>query len=143
LQQDNSWGAKGRGIKMAATGRPISPHLQIYRWYLSMALSIAHRVTGSALGVGLLLLTWWLVALASGPEAFATVQAAMDNILGFLVLFGFTAALFFHLCSGIRHLVWDAGFGFEIRTARQSGVAVLIATAVLTVLTWLIILIAG
>ena len=76
---------------MAQASRPLSPHLGIYRWYLTMALSIAHRVTGGALAVGLLLLTWWLLALAGGPDSFATVQAVMDNFLGGLVLFGFTA----------------------------------------------------
>jgi succinate dehydrogenase / fumarate reductase cytochrome b subunit len=128
---------------MAASGRPLSPHLQIYRWYLSMALSIAHRVTGAALVVGLLLLTWWLVALASGEAAFARWQWWAGNFLGVLVLFGFSVALFFHLCSGLRHLVWDFGYGYEIGVAKQTGMVVLVATAVLTVLTWLAVLIVG
>ena len=92
---------------MAQAGRPLSPHLQIYRWYLTMGTSIAHRVTGSALAVGLILLTWWLVALASGPEAFAVVQGAMDNILGGLVLFGYTVILFYHCATGIRQCLLE------------------------------------
>src|SRR3712207_3776828 len=98
---------------MARADRPLSPHIGIYRWYLTMALSIAHRVTGGALAVGLLLLTWWLVALAAGPESFGTVQAVMDNFLGGLVLFAFTAFFFYHTLNGIRHLVWDTGYNLE------------------------------
>lgn len=128
---------------MAGSGRPLSPHLQVYRWYFTMALSIAHRVTGSALAVGLLLLTWWLVALASGPESFGTVQAVMDNFLGGLVLFGFTFMLFFHLCNGIRHLAWDMGYGYDKDVAHQTGIATVAGAAVLTLLVWLAILIAG
>lgn len=126
-----------------ASGRPLSPHLQIYRWYLTMALSILHRVTGAGLAVGLLLFTWWLMALAGGPESFADVQAVMNNFFGALVLFGFTAFLFYHTLNGIRHLVWDAGYGLDTVTAHQSGIWVLIGTAVLTVITWLALLLVG
>ena len=101
---------------MARSERPLSPHLQIYRWYLTMALSIGHRVTGIGLALGLMLLTWWLLALAAGPEAFATVQAVMRSWPGVLVLFLYTFVLFYHLGNGIRHLVWDAGYGFESRS---------------------------
>lgn len=128
---------------MAGAGRPLSPHLQIYRWYFTMALSIAHRVTGAALAAGLLLLTWWLVALAGGPDSFATVQAAMDNILGGLILLGFTLAFFYHTLNGIRHLVWDLGYNLERTAAFQSGVLVVAGAALLTLLTWLAILIVG
>jgi succinate dehydrogenase / fumarate reductase cytochrome b subunit len=128
---------------MAQAGRPLSPHLQIYRWYLTMGTSIAHRVTGSALAVGLLLLTWWLVALASGPEAFAVVQAAMDNVLGGLVLFAYTVIIFYHCANGIRHLVWDTGRGLAKETAHRSGYVVIGAAALLSVLVWLIILVVG
>ncbi len=119
--------------------RPLSPHLQIYRWYLTMATSILHRVTGSALAAGLLLFTWWLTALARGPESFAVVQAVMHNVLGWLVLFAFTAALFFHAANGVRHLFWDAGFGFDKAAARQSGIVTLAAAAGLTVVFWLLV----
>jgi succinate dehydrogenase / fumarate reductase cytochrome b subunit len=128
---------------MAQASRPLSPHLQIYRWYLTMALSIAHRVTGAGLAVGLLLLTWWLLALAGGPDSFATVQAVMDNFLGRLVLFGFTLFLFFHTLNGVRHLVWDLGHGLDKEAARQSGIVVVAGSVVLTLLTWITILIVG
>jgi succinate dehydrogenase / fumarate reductase cytochrome b subunit len=119
--------------------RPLSPHIQIYRWPLTMALSIVHRATGVGLALGLIFIAWWLLALASGPEAFATVEAVMDSWLGALVLFLWTAAIYFHLGNGVRHLVWDAGYGFDVDVARNSGIAVLAFTAVMTVLTWLVI----
>ena len=128
---------------MAQASRPLSPHLGIYRWYLTMAMSIAHRVTGAGLTVGLLLLTWWLLALAGGPESFATVQAAMDNIFGGVILFGFTLFLFYHSLNGIRHLVWDTGRNLDKEGARASGIVVLGATAFLTALTWILIIIVG
>ncbi len=120
--------------------KPLSPHLQIFRWPLSMMLSIGHRITGAALAVGLLLLAWWLVALAAGPEAFAVVDAVVDSWFGALVLFGFTLAAFLHLATGIRHLVWDFGYGFDLETTRKSGQAVVAFTVVATVLTWIAIL---
>jgi succinate dehydrogenase / fumarate reductase cytochrome b subunit len=128
---------------MAKAERPLSPHLQIFRWYLTMALSIAHRVTGSALALGLFLLTWWLLALASGPEAFATVQSVMRSWFGILVLFGYTFVVFFHFANGVRHLVWDAGYGFDPKTAYHSGIAVLAIAGAMTVVTWLIVGSAG
>jgi succinate dehydrogenase cytochrome b subunit len=128
---------------MARSERPLSPHLQIYRWYLTMALSIGHRVTGIGLALGLVLLTWWLLALASGPAAFATVQAAMRSWPGALVLFIYTFVLFYHLGNGIRHLVWDAGYGFDIEVAARSGIAVLVFAGVATVLVWLLPVIIG
>lgn len=128
---------------MAQTGRPLSPHLQIYRWYFTMALSIAHRASGMVLAGSLLLLTWWLVALASGPEPFATVQAVTGNVLGGLVLFGLTFVLFYHLCNGIRHLAWDAGLGFGKEQVRQSGIAAVAAAGGLTILSWLLLLTVG
>lgn len=118
--------------------RPLSPHLQIYRPQFTSLLSISHRASGLALVVGTLLLVWWLVAAAAGPSAFATAQGAIGSWLGQLVLFGWTVALYFHLCNGIRHLVWDAGYGFEIDNAYASAVAVGVATGVLSVLTWVV-----
>lgn len=128
---------------MAQAERPLSPHIQIYRWPLTMALSIVHRVTGAGLALGLILVTWWLLALASGPEAFATVQAVMGSWFGILVLFLWTLALYFHLGNGVRHLMWDAGYGFEVDVARNSGIAVLVFAGVMTILTWLVIALAG
>src|SRR5690606_4983511 len=112
LQPDMPDAAGGQETGMAAAGRPISPHLQIYRWYLTMAISIAHRVTGLALVAGLLLISWWLIALAAGPEAFESVAWLAGSLLGEIVLFLWLFTLFFHLCNGVRHLVWDAGYGY-------------------------------
>jgi succinate dehydrogenase cytochrome b subunit len=128
---------------MAQAERPLSPHIQIYRWPLTMALSIVHRVTGAGLALGLVLVTWWLLALASGPEAFATVQAVMGSWFGILVLVLWTLVLYFHLGNGVRHLIWDAGYGFELGVARNAGIAVLVFAGVMTVLTWLVIALAG
>ncbi|MGH6945317.1 MAG: succinate dehydrogenase, cytochrome b556 subunit [Geminicoccaceae bacterium] len=124
---------------MAKVERPLSPHLQIFRWYYTMVLSVAHRATGLALALGIVLFTWWLLALASGPEAFATVQAVMRSWIGLLVLFGYTFVVFFHLGNGVRHLVWDFGYGFEIGTAYRSGIAVVVFAGVMTIITWLVI----
>ena len=122
---------------MAFENRPLSPHLQVYKPQITSVLSILHRFTGVGLGLGTVLLAWWLIAAAAGPEAFATAQAIIGSILGRLILFGFTVALFYHLCNGIRHLVWDAGYGFELDTVSKSGWAVLAGTVVLTALTWI------
>ncbi len=123
---------------MANIERPLSPHLQIYKPQITMVTSITHRITGVALGLGTLLLAWWLIAAATGPEAYATVNACLASWFGRLVMFGFTWALFYHLCNGIRHLFWDAGKGFELPTMRKSGMAAIIASVVLTLLTWVI-----
>ena len=128
---------------VARSERPLSPHLQIYRWYLTMALSIGHRVSGIGMALGLLLLTWWLVALASGPETFATVQAAMGSWFGVLVLFIYTFVLFYHMGNGVRHLVWDAGYGFDPVTAYRSGLGVLGFAGAATVLVWAVLAIGG
>ena len=128
---------------MAQGQRPVSPHLQIYRWYPSMAFSILHRITGSALAVGLLLLTWWLVALARGPESFAVVQGFMHSFFGFLILFGFSAALFFHAANGVRHLIWDAGYGLDKASLRQGNFVMAGSAGFLTVVFWLLVLAAA
>ncbi len=116
--------------------RPLSPHLQIYAPQITSILSIMNRVTGIALSVGTLLLVWWLVAAASGPGAFAAVQGFVASPVGLFVLFGWTTSLLFHFFNGIRHLAWDAGFGFDLPQTYTSGWAVVIATAVSTVLVW-------
>ena len=125
-----------------AAKRPLSPHLQVYRPQLTSVLSILHRITGLALASGTLLLVWWLVAAAVGPEAYATASGFIGSWLGLFMLLGWSAALFYHLANGIRHLVWDAGFGFELETVYRSGWAVVIATVALTALAWLIGLVA-
>ena len=103
-----------------------------------MLLSILHRFTGVGLAVGTPLLVYWLAAAAAGPEAFETAQTLIGSIIGQLCLFGWTFALFYHLCNGIRHLVWDAGLGFELDNAYHSGLAVLAASGGLTVLSWIV-----
>ena len=123
---------------MAKVSRPLSPHLQIYRPQLTSVLSISHRISGVVLGAGSLLLTWWLVSAVQGPEAFERVQAIIGSWFGRLVLLGFSLALFFHLCNGIRHLFWNLGYGFELGTVYRSGWAVVAATLGLTLLSWLL-----
>lgn len=123
---------------MASDNRPLSPHLQVYRWQWTMAYSILHRATGIALSIGTILLVWWLIALASGPEAFATIQAILGSWVGRLALFGWTFAMFYHLANGIRHLVWDAGYGFDLAVAAKSGHSVPIVATLLTAGAWTI-----
>lgn len=118
--------------------RPLSPHLMIYKPQITSMMSISHRITGIGLAVGTLLLVWWLVAAASSQAAYADVAGFVGSPIGLLLLFGWTAALWYHFCNGIRHLAWDAGLGLELPEVHASGKAVLIATAVLTVLTWII-----
>ncbi len=121
---------------MEKSQRPLSPHLQIYRPQLPMVLSITHRATGIALLVGTLVLVYWLLAAASGSEAYASAQQLLGSWFGRIVLLGFSFALFFHLCNGIRHLFWDVGLGFELKTAYASGTAVVIVSIAMTVLAW-------
>ncbi len=122
---------------MANANRPLPPHLQVYDMLQITALmSILHRITGVLLAGGLVLVLWWLVALASGREYYDTVMDFAGSWIGRLVLFGFTWALFYHLCNGLRHLYWDAGWGFEIPAVYRTGWMVVIASAVLTVLAW-------
>lgn len=123
---------------MSADRRPLSPHLHIYRPQLTSTLSILHRLTGIALAVGTLLLVYWLASAAAGPDAFLGAQSFMGSWLGVLLLFGWSVALFYHLCNGIRHLFWDAGYGFELSQVYTSGWAVVIGTGTLTVLAWII-----
>ena len=118
--------------------RPLSPHLQIYRVTLTMAMSIVHRATGLALYVGTLLLVWWLVAAASGPTAYADVQAFIGSFIGRLIIFGYTWALMHHLLSGIRHFVWDLGYGFKPNEREALTWGALMGGISLTVLLWII-----
>jgi len=123
-------------MPMEKSQRPLSPHLQIYRPQLTSVLSITHRATGVALVFGTLLLVYWLLAAASGADAYASAQALLGSWLGRVVLLGFSFALFFHLCNGVRHLFWDAGLGFELKTVYASGHAVIIVSVLLTVAAW-------
>ena len=118
--------------------RPLSPHLQIYRPMLTMMMSIAHRITGIALYAGMLLLTWYLLALASGPDAFETAAWFLDSIVGKLILLGFTWSLFHHLLGGIRHFVWEVGYGMDHPQREWLAQGTLIGGLVLTVLVWIL-----
>lgn len=118
--------------------RPLSPHLQVYRPQLTSMLSITHRAAGIALAVGLVWLVVWVCAAASDADTYAAVAWFNTSVLGRVFLFGWTASLFYHLFNGIRHLFWDAGYGLELKDAYASGRAVLVATAVCTIGSWLI-----
>jgi len=118
--------------------RPLSPHLQVWRWPVAMAVSISHRVTGVGLGLGTLLLTWWLVAAATSENAFAWVQWFLATPIGILCLLGWSLSLLLHLCSGIRHLFWDAGFGFEPQDYRRNSWIVFGVAGAAMVLLWII-----
>ncbi len=118
--------------------RPLSPHLTIYRPMLTTAMSIMHRITGAALFFGTLLMAWWLLAAASGPNAYAKVQAFMDSIIGGLILLGYTWALLHHMLGGVRHLIWDTGRGFGPAEREWLALATLIGSIGLTILVWVI-----
>ena len=124
--------------------RPLSPFMfpVWYRFQITSALSIVHRITGIGLALGSILLTWWLVAVAAGGDVFAKTHAFIASPIGILLLFLWSIAFFYHLCSGIRHLAWDAGYGFELPSVYRSGYAVLAATVLLTALAWLTVLLA-
>lgn len=120
----------------AARARPLSPHLSIWRWHLTMLGSILHRATGVALYVGALIVAVGAVCLAMGPESYAAFAGVMGSILGELVLFGLTLSLFYHLANGVRHLVWDAGAGLSPRTATLTFVLVMTFTLVASLAVW-------
>jgi succinate dehydrogenase / fumarate reductase cytochrome b subunit len=125
---------------MSESGRPLSPHLSVYRWPITMTLSILHRVTGVGLSVGLVVLAAWLMQAAAGPEQYQYFRATMSAPIGKILLIGWTFAFFLHMGNGIRHLVWDTGSGFEIRHANASAWAVLIFSVVLTAAFWMVTL---
>ena len=125
-------------VKQAA--RPLSPHLQIYRWSWTMAMSIAHRVTGCALYAGTVLIAAWLVAAASGPAAFDTAQWIAGSILGRLVLFLYSFALLHHMVGGLRHFVWDMGYGYEPDTRMNMAKYSVAVSGGLTLLVWIVVL---
>jgi len=123
---------------MSEQDRPLSPHLQIYRLQLHMVLSGLHRITGAALGLGTILLAWWLMALAAGPAAYTFFVDLAGGLIGQIVLFGFTGSLIYHLFNGIRHLYWDAGHGFEPQTVRLTGILVVAGTVAATLGAWVV-----
>ena len=120
------------------SGRPLSPHLQIYKRTLTMMLSIVHRITGVALYAGTLLLVWWLTAAAISDRYFDMAQAVFGSWIGQLVLFGYTWALVHHAVGGIRHLVWDTGRGFELKTVETVARLTLASSIIITILIWII-----
>ena len=120
--------------------RPLSPHLQIYKPQLTSILSILHIATGVALSIGSVILVSWVVALSLGENAYSSYSMIINNWFGKLVLFGFTFGLFYHLSNGIRHLFWDAGYGYDLKVAYTSGSLVIISSLTLTIVTWFIVL---
>ena len=121
---------------MSKAGRPLSPHLTIYRWPITMTLSILHRMTGVALSVGLIVFTVWLIALSTGAAAYEQIAALLQSIVGRLLLVAFSFAFFFHLCNGVRHLFWDLGKGFEMHQVTASAWSVVVASLALTIGLW-------
>lgn len=120
--------------------RPLSPHIGVYKWQITMVMSILHRATGVFLSIGLLMLTSWLLAIATGGNEYAQVLDFFRSVFGRLLLIGWSFAFFYHFCNGIRHLFWDSGRGFEIEQVKTSGVFTFIAAIILTAGTWYILL---
>lgn len=120
--------------------RPLSPFMigQYYRPQITSVLSLMHRATGCAMALGAMLLAWWMLALASGPEYFAVADGFMTSFIGHIILLGSTWALCYHLCNGIRHLWWDLGLGFDMEQVTFSGQITLVASGALTLITWII-----
>lgn len=140
------WGGDGAIMTTVPRGpadRPMSPHLQIWRWHITMLTSILHRVTGVGLYLGALILAVWAISLASGPEAYEGFKALMGSLLGKLVLFGMTLSIFYHLGNGIRHLIWDLGHGLDIKSANSSAWSVFGFTIAATLAVWAIAAMTG
>jgi succinate dehydrogenase / fumarate reductase cytochrome b subunit len=132
----------GRRTDGSRVRRPLSPHLQVYDMVqMTSGMSIANRAAGVAWTIGMVFLVWWLVAAAAGPQAFANAQWFFSSFLGILVLGGLTAVAWFHTFAGLRHLYWDFGKGYDLPAVHKTGYIALIATGVMTALTWLIAII--
>ena len=123
-----------------SANRPLSPHLQVYRLPLVAILSISHRITGVALSVGTLLLTWWVVSAAFGGPAYEAATGFIGSPIGYLLMFGWSVALFYHFCNGIRHLLWDIGKNFELSQTATANWVVIGGTIILTGITWVLVL---
>ena len=121
--------------------RPVSPNIQlgggIWRWHITMAASIFHRASGMALYLGALLAMAWALSLAAGPDAYGAFSELAGGLIGRIVLIGLTLAVFYHLSNGVRHLVWDAGYGFDLATTYRTGQLVIVATVALTIIAWI------
>ena len=124
---------------MSDSKNPLSPHLQIYRWHVSSLLSITHRISGVINLLALILIFFWLVVLSLGESNYELFLLIINSFVGKFILIGFTWSMFFHLLSGIRHLAWDMGYGFEVKTANISGVIVIIFSLALTIIFWLFV----
>lgn len=125
--------------KLDANRRPLSPHATIYRWPLNAVLSILHRVTGVGLVVGAILTIWWLLAATTSDSYFYFVNSLLTSFLGDIVLVGSLLALWYHGCNGVRHLIWDIGYGFEARHVRTTGWMAIAATILMTLGTLVIV----
>ena len=123
--------------------RPLSPHTTIWRWHLTMATSILHRASGCALYGGGLILAIWAMTLAAGPEAYGTLKAVMGSFPGKIVMFGLTLATFYHLAKGIQHLIWDAGHGYNLKTATMGAIATIAFAIAATLAVWIIAAMTG
>lgn len=121
---------------MVTDNRPLSPHLQVYRWQMTMVTSVLHRFSGLLLSLGMVLVVAWLVALAAGPQAFANVTGWLASPVGLALLFLWSLTLFYHLFNGIRHLLWDAGWLLELKGAYASGWTMLVLSLVMTAIVW-------
>ena len=117
---------------------PLSPHLQIYRWHISSLLSITHRISGIINLIALILIFFWLIVLSFGESNYELFLLTINSFFGKFILIGFTWSMSFHLLSGIRHLAWDLGYGFEIKTANISGIIVILLSLILTIVFWLV-----
>ena len=134
--RSDAQGPEAQRRPLGARGRPLSPHLQVWRWHITMAASILTRATGVALYVGILIVAGWAVALASGPESYESYMACLASPLGRLVLFGLTVSVFYHLAAGVRHLVFDSGHGLSPAAANMSAVASIAFGVVASLVVW-------
>lgn len=132
-----------KGAPGAAREKPLSPHLQVWRWHITMATSILHRATGVALYVGGLIGAAWAISLAQGPDAYASFKHLMGSPLGEVVMFGLTVSFFYHLANGIRHLTWDTGRGLNVKTANATAIVVFAFAAAASVAIWFIAAMTG
>jgi len=123
----------------STSSRPLSPHLQVYRLPLVAILSITHRITGVALSVGTLLLAWWIASAAFGEQAYETATTFIGSPFGYLLMFGWSVALYYHFCNGIRHLFWDIGKNFELTQTATANWIVIAGTVILTGVTWVLV----
>ena len=123
---------------MNDSNNPLSPHLQIYRWQVSSLLSITHRISGVINLLALIFILFWLLVLSFGENNYELFLISINSFFGKFILIGFTWSMCFHILSGIRHLIWDLGYGFEIKTANSSGIIVIIFSFILTIVFWLL-----